>query len=120
MYPILFGYLDVDASKFYDVIGPSRTLRNHNFKLSPQPFPTNYFLVVFFNRFVGDWNSLPSNVICGSSPNSFMSLSFKIFAFKVILLAIPSTYYIFINSILLLLLFYFLCYLVNRFILLSL
>ena len=31
MYTILFGYCDVEASKFYDVIGPSRTLRNHNY-----------------------------------------------------------------------------------------
>ena len=72
MYTVLFGYCDVDTSKFYDVIGPSRTLRNHNFKL----FPTNYFLVVnFFNRYVNDWKSLPSNVICESSPSIALILS---------------------------------------------
>ena len=71
MYTVLFGYCDVDTSNFYDMIGPSRTLRNHNFK----PFPTNYFLVVFFNRYVSDWNSLPSNVICESSPSIALILS---------------------------------------------
>ena len=32
---------------------------------------TNYFKYRFFNRYVNVWNSLPSNVICESSLNSF-------------------------------------------------
>ena len=32
---------------------------------------TNYFKYRFFNRYVSVWNSLPSNVICESSLNSF-------------------------------------------------
>ena len=31
----------------------------------------NYFKYRFFNRYVSVWNSLPSNVICESSLNSF-------------------------------------------------
>ena len=32
---------------------------------------TNYFKYRFFNRYVSVWNSLPSNVICESSLDSF-------------------------------------------------
>ena len=32
---------------------------------------TNHFKYRFFNRYVSVWNSLPSNVICESSLNSF-------------------------------------------------
>ena len=43
MYKIIFGHCDIDSSKFYDTVGPSRTRTNHNFKIRP-----NYFTYLFF------------------------------------------------------------------------
>lgn len=37
----------MDASKFYHIIRPSRTRRNHDFKLMPQAFRTDYFKYSF-------------------------------------------------------------------------
>ena len=34
-----------------------------NYKLRPKSFHTNYFKFSFFNRYVEDWNSLPSDVV---------------------------------------------------------
>ena len=66
----------MDASKFYHIIRPSRTRRNHDFKLRPQAFRADYFKYSFFNRYISEWNSLPSNVINKSGINSFkVSLS---------------------------------------------
>lgn len=71
MYKILFGYCDVDATKFYNIIGPSRTRSSHDFKLRPQPFRTHYFKHSF-NCYVSDWNSpLFKYDIYESSRNSF-------------------------------------------------
>jgi hypothetical protein len=62
LYKIIFGYSDIDSNKHLDLIGPARTRSNHNYKLRPKSFHTNYFKFSFFNRHVEDWNSLPSDV----------------------------------------------------------
>ena len=71
MYKISTGYCDMDAAKFYDVIGSSQTRGNHDFKLRLQPFCTNNYFK-HFNCYVSYWNSpLSKYVICESSLNSF-------------------------------------------------
>ena len=121
---ILFGYCDMDASKFYHIIRPSRTRRNHDFKLRPQAFRADYFKYSFFNRYISEWNSLPSNVINKSGINSFkVSLSSYLrsklykqsYPLRIIFLLI--LFYAITNIIIIII---FLSYLVNKFMLLSL
>ena len=69
MYKIIFGYCDVDCSK-YDVVGPSRTCSN-NYKIRPKVTHTNYFKYSFFNCYINDWNSFSSSVLSPTSMNSF-------------------------------------------------
>ena len=43
MYKIIFGLCDIDATKYFDLIGETRTRSNHKFKLRPKHARTNYF-----------------------------------------------------------------------------
>ena len=54
LYKIIFGYSDIDPNKYLDLIGPT---------LRPKSFHTNYFKFSFFNGYVEDWNSLPSDAV---------------------------------------------------------
>lgn len=67
LYEIIHGYSDVDYTKYIDLSGPTRTRRNHDFKIRPRAVRTNSF----FNRYVNDWNSLPDSVMSASSLNVF-------------------------------------------------
>ena len=71
MYKIIFGYCDVDCSKYYDAVGPSRTRSNRNYKIRPKAAYTKYFKYSFFNRYINDWNSLSSSGLSPTSINSF-------------------------------------------------
>ena len=71
MYKIIFGYCDVDCSKYYDIVGPSQTRSNHNYNIRPKAAHTNYFKYPFFNCYINNWNSLSSSVLSPTSINSF-------------------------------------------------
>ena len=71
---IIHGYSDIDYTTYVDLTGPTRTRRNHDFKIRPRAARTNYFKFSFFNRYVNDWNSLPNSVMSASSLNSFKTL----------------------------------------------
>ena len=71
LYKIIHGYSDVDYTRYIDLTGPTRTRRNHDFKIRPRAARTNYFKFSFFNRYVNDWNSLPNSVMSASSLNVF-------------------------------------------------
>ena len=43
------------------------------FKITPKKTRTNYFKFSFFNRYITDWNSIPSNIMHASSMSSFKS-----------------------------------------------
>ena len=67
LYKIIFGYCDIDPNNYLDLIGQTRT----SYKLRPKIFHTNYFKFSFFNRYVIDWNSLPSYVVNSSRITTF-------------------------------------------------
>ena len=76
MYKIIIGYCDADCSKYDDIVGPSRTCSNHNYKIRPKAAHTNYFKYSLFNRYINDWNSLSSSVLSSTSINSFKAFFF--------------------------------------------
>ena len=61
MYKIIFGHCDIDPHMllFY-FNGLAKTRRNHNFTKKSR---TNYFKFSFFNRYISDWYSIPSNIM---------------------------------------------------------
>ena len=71
LYKIIHGFSDVDYTRYIALTGPTRTRRNHYFKIRPRAVRTNYFKFFFFNRYVNDWNSLPNSVMSASSLNAF-------------------------------------------------
>ena len=71
LYKIIRGYSDVDYRKYVDVIGPTSTRSNHDFKLRPRAVRTNYFKFSFFNRYITDWNNVPNKVMHAPSLSSF-------------------------------------------------
>ena len=71
LYKIIHGFSDVDYTRYIDLTGPTRTRRNHDFKIRPRAVRTNYFKFSFFNRYVNDWNSLPNTVMSASGLNAF-------------------------------------------------
>ena len=71
LYKIIHGFSDVDYTRYIDLTGPTRTRRNHDFKIRPRAVRTNYFKFSFFNRYVNDWNSLRNSVMSASSLNAF-------------------------------------------------
>ena len=71
VYKIIFGLCDIDAAKYFDIVRESRTRSNHKFKLRPNYARTNYFKFSFFNRYINDWNSLPSDVLEAQSLSLF-------------------------------------------------
>ena len=70
LYKIIYGYFDVDFTRYVDLNGRTRTRSNHDFKLRPRAARTDYCKFSFFNRFVNDWNSLPNFAMSASSLNS--------------------------------------------------
>ena len=52
---IILGYSDIHYITYVDLTGPTRTRRNHDFKIRPRAARTNYFKFSFFNRYVNDW-----------------------------------------------------------------
>ena len=74
----------IDPHMFFDFNVLSKTRRNHNFKIRPKKTRTNYFKFSFFNRYITDWNSIPSNIMHASSLSSFKSyLLDHLFNFKI-------------------------------------
>ena len=71
VYKIIFGLCDIDAAKYFDIVRESRTRSNHKHKLRPKYARTNYFKFSFFNRYIKDWNSLPSDVLEDQSLSLF-------------------------------------------------
>ena len=64
---------DKDPHRFFDFNVLAKTLRNHNFKIRPKKTRTNYFKFSFFNRYITDWDSIPSNIMHALSLSSFKS-----------------------------------------------
>ena len=50
LYKIIHGYSDIDYTTYVDLTGPTRTRRNHDFKIRPRAARTNYFKFSFFNH----------------------------------------------------------------------
>ena len=50
---------------------------NHGYKIRPKPVRTNYFKFSSFNRYVTDWNSLPTYVMSSPSLQSSKSSILK-------------------------------------------
>ena len=73
MYKIFFGHCDIDPHMFFDFNVLAKTRRNHNFKIRPTKTRINYFKFSFFNRYITDWNSIPSNIMHAPSLSSFKS-----------------------------------------------
>jgi hypothetical protein len=71
LYKIMFDLCDIDKFKYLDIVGESRTRSRHRYKLRPKHARTNYFKFSFFNRYISDWNSLPSDVVEATSLSSF-------------------------------------------------
>ena len=71
LYKIMFDLCDIDKFKYLDIVGESRTRSRHRYKLRPKHAHTNYFKFSFFNRYISDWNSLPSDVVEATSLSSF-------------------------------------------------
>ena len=61
VYKIIFGLCDIDAAKYFDIVRESRTRYAR----------TSYFKFSFFNRYINDWNSLPSDVLEAQSLSLF-------------------------------------------------
>ena len=47
LYKILFGYIDINPNNYLDLVGPTRTRANHNYKERPKSYHTNYFKFSF-------------------------------------------------------------------------
>ena len=77
LYKIIHGYSDVYYTRYIDLTGPTRTRRNHDFKIRPRAARTNYFKFSFFNRYVNDWNSLPNFIMSASCLNVFKNRLFN-------------------------------------------
>ena len=73
MYKNIFGHCDIDPHMFFDFKVLSITRRNHHFKIRPKKTRTDYFKFSFFNGYITDWNSIPSNIMHASSLSSFKS-----------------------------------------------
>ena len=71
MYKIIFGYCDINCHHYFDIIGITRTRSKHEYKIRPKVARTNYFKYSFFNRYINDWNCLPSEVMSSPSLQSF-------------------------------------------------
>ena len=63
VYKIIFGLCNIDAATYFDIVRESRTRSNHKFNFKPNYARTNYFKFSFFDRYINDWNSLPSDVL---------------------------------------------------------
>ena len=65
MYEIIFGHCDIDLYTFFyfNVHVLAKTHRNHNLKIRPKKISTNCFKFSFFNRYITDWNRIPSNIV---------------------------------------------------------
>ena len=46
---------------FFDFDVLAKTRKNHNFKIRPKKTRPNYFKFSFFNRYITDWNGIPTN-----------------------------------------------------------
>ena len=73
MYKIIFGHCDIDPHMFFDFNVLAKTRKNHNFKIRPKRTRTNDFKFSFFNRYITDWNSIPTKIVHASSLSSFKS-----------------------------------------------
>ena len=73
IYMIIFGHCDIGPHMFFDFNVLAKTRRNHNFKITPKKTRTNYFIIFFFNRYISDWNGIPSNIMYAPSLSSFKS-----------------------------------------------
>ena len=73
MYKIILGHCDIDPRMFFDFNVLAKTRSNNNFKIRPKKTLTNYFKFSFFNRYLTDWNSIPSNIMHAPSLSSFKS-----------------------------------------------
>ena len=73
MYKIILGHCDIDPQMFFDFNVSAKTRRNHNFKIRRKKTLTNYFKFPFFDRYLTDWNSIPSNIMHALSLSSFKS-----------------------------------------------
>lgn len=47
LYKIIHGYCDVDYTRYVDLTGPTRTRRNHDFKIRPRAARASYFKFSF-------------------------------------------------------------------------
>ena len=71
MYKIIFEYYDINCHHYFDIIGITRTRSKHEYKIRPKVARTNYFKYSFFNRYINDWNCLPSEVMSSPCLQSF-------------------------------------------------
>ena len=71
LYKIIFGYIYINPNDYLDLVGPTRTKANHDYKLRLKSYHTNYFKFSFFSRYIEDWNSLPSYVVNSTSFSVF-------------------------------------------------
>ena len=58
---------------FFDFNVLAKTRKNHNFMIRPKKTRTNYLKFSFFNRYITDWNNIPTNIMHASSLSSFKS-----------------------------------------------
>ena len=70
MYKIIFGHCDIDPHMFFDFNVLAKTRKDHNFKIRFKKTPANYFKFSFFNRYIKDWNSIPSKTMHAPSLSS--------------------------------------------------
>ena len=71
LFKVIFGYIYINPNDYLDLVGPTRTKANHDYKLRPKSYHTNYFKFSFFNRYIKDWNLLPSYVVNSTSLSVF-------------------------------------------------
>ena len=74
MYKIIFGHCDIDPGMFFLILLYYR--KRVGTIISRQDLKktrTNYFKFSVFNRYITDWNSIPSNIMHTSSLSSFKS-----------------------------------------------
>ena len=74
IYKIIFGHCDINPHMVFGFNVLAKTRKKHKFKIRPQKTRTNRFKFSFFNRYITDWNSIPTNTMHAPSLSSFKSI----------------------------------------------
>ena len=66
MYNIINGKIDIDAERYFEISGQTRT-RGHKWKIRPVTARLDVRKYTFFSRVWKPWNKLPEDVVSATS-----------------------------------------------------